>query len=139
MQPGRRHDISSSLFLQENCKPERQIAPIRRSKCWRRALRKLELKFLEVDTRRDALTERRSMLSSLCRGTTVTSSISHKKATSEGISPEGKGNAIVDGVLWFRHGVERVQKIRACTCPSSRLGREPHHGFSNDVCMDALP
>ena len=32
----------------------------------------------------DALTERRSMLSRRCRGSTVTSSMSHKKATSGG-------------------------------------------------------
>lgn len=35
--------------------------------------------------------------SSLCRGTTVTSSISQRKATSAGTRPEGMGRAIVDG------------------------------------------
>lgn len=40
-------------------------------------------------------TESNCIVSSLCRGTTVTSSISHKKAISEGTSPRGKGNAIV--------------------------------------------
>lgn len=40
-------------------------------------------------------TERSSMLSSRCRGTTVTSSISHKKATSEGTRPWGRGRAIL--------------------------------------------
>ena len=39
-------------------------------------------------------TESRSMLSSFCLGTTVTSSISHRKATSDGTSPEGRGNAM---------------------------------------------
>jgi hypothetical protein len=33
--------------------------------------------------------------SSLCRGITVTSSISHKNATSEGVNPGGKGNAMI--------------------------------------------
>lgn len=40
-------------------------------------------------------TVRRSMLSNLCLGTTVTSSISHKKATSEGTSPGGRGRAMM--------------------------------------------
>lgn len=103
MQPRRGHDISPPLFLEENGEPERQVAPVWGSKCGCCALLKLEIQCLENRTRPDALTARRSMLSSLCRGTTVTSSISHKKATSEGISPEGKGNAIV-GVLLFCHG-----------------------------------
>jgi hypothetical protein len=34
------------------------------------------------------------MDSSRCRGTTVTSSISHRKATSEGTRPEGRGKAM---------------------------------------------
>lgn len=44
------------------------------------------------------------MESSFCLGTTVTSSISHRKATSEGTSPWGRGNAMVDvdnfGCFW---------------------------------------
>lgn len=44
-------------------------------------------------------TERRSMLSSFCRGTTVTSCISQRKAISEGTSPAGRGNAISNE--WF--------------------------------------
>lgn len=44
---------------------------------------------------RGQLTERRLRLSSLCRGITVTNSISHKKATSGGVSPGGSGSAIV--------------------------------------------
>jgi hypothetical protein len=41
------------------------------------------------------LTERSSMLSSLCLGTIVTCSISHRKATSEGTSPGGRGSAML--------------------------------------------
>lgn len=36
----------------------------------------------------------RWILSSLCLGTTVTSSISHRNATSEGTSPGGRGKAM---------------------------------------------
>lgn len=45
------------------------------------------------------LTERSSMLSRRCRGTTVTSSISHRKATSEGTRPNGRGKAMVSCVV----------------------------------------
>ena len=40
------------------------------------------------------LTPSRLRLSSRCRGTTVTISISHRKATSIGVSPGARGNAI---------------------------------------------
>lgn len=46
------------------------------------------------------LTPNRSMLSSLWRGTTVTSSISQRKATSEGMRPVGRGRAIGGGGAW---------------------------------------
>lgn len=41
------------------------------------------------------LTPRSSRPSSRCRGMTVTSSISQRKATSEGESPGGRGNAMM--------------------------------------------
>lgn len=41
------------------------------------------------------LTERSSILSSLCLGTIVTCSISHRNATSEGTSPGGRGSAML--------------------------------------------
>lgn len=44
---------------------------------------------------RNELTESRCILSSFWRGTMVTCSISHKKATSEGTSPVGRGRAIL--------------------------------------------
>lgn len=40
------------------------------------------------------LTPNKSRLSSRCRGTTVTISISHKNATSIGVRPGGKGKAM---------------------------------------------
>jgi hypothetical protein len=40
-------------------------------------------------------TLRRGMDSSLCRGTTVTISISQRKATSDGTRPGGRGNAML--------------------------------------------
>lgn len=45
-----------------------------------------------------ALTPSSSRDSSLCRGVIVTSSISHKKPTSLGVSPGGRGSAILSGV-----------------------------------------
>lgn len=39
------------------------------------------------------------MLSRRWRGTTVTSSISHRKAASEGTRPRGRGKAMVLGVV----------------------------------------
>jgi hypothetical protein len=47
------------------------------------------------------LTPSRFKLSSLWRGTTVTSSISQRKATSIGVKPGCKGNAMMVGILCF--------------------------------------
>ena len=73
----------------------------------------------------DALTERRSMLSNLCLGTTVTSSISQRKATSEGVRPGGRGRAMLRalGRGW------KLQRLRwsGQSCPSVEES-QPHHG-----------
>lgn len=100
MQPRRRHNIRPALFLQEQRQPQRQVGTVRRAEGRRRALSSvLEGVPLQAGTTRwDALTERRSMPSSRWRGTTVTSSISLRKETSEGTSPVGSGNAIVVGL-----------------------------------------
>lgn len=53
------------------------------------------------------LTPINSRLSSFCRGITVTISISHKKATSDGVRPGGRGNAMVD---WRIEGMELIRR-----------------------------
>lgn len=59
------------------------------------------------------------MLSSLCLGTTVTSSISQRKATSVGTRPEGSGRAMVD-VLGAR---TMAGKLRRRTAAKVNLQR----------------
>jgi hypothetical protein len=63
------------------------------------------------------------MLSSLCLGTIVTSSISHKKATSDGTSPGGRGKAMAvrDG---NDHGVQAV--VRSRIALTGRTGLDGH-------------
>lgn len=48
------------------------------------------------------LTPRSSSPSSRCRGTTVTSSISQRKATSGGVKPGGKGDAMMTELRLFQ-------------------------------------
>lgn len=71
------------------------------------------------------------MLSSLCRGTTVTSSISHRKATSEGTSPEGRGKAIFENYSCGFSGRVCEWCNGALWCPSSVFQIHPTMAFSS--------
>lgn len=50
-----------------------------------------------TDNHRSGLTPSNCSPSSRCRGMTVTSSISQRKAVSGGVRPTGRGSAIVEG------------------------------------------
>lgn len=99
MEPRRGHNVGASLFFEKDGEPQGQIGSVGRAQLGSRALlqlvRNVIRSFYTVLTRLEQLTERSSMLSSRWRGTTVTSSISHKNATSEGIKPGGRGKAML--------------------------------------------
>lgn len=52
------------------------------------------------ETLAEMRTPRSSSPSSLCRGITVTCSISHRKPTSEAVRPGGRGNAMLECRTW---------------------------------------
>lgn len=108
MEPRRGHDVCAALPLEEKGEPKWYLAPRGGPKFWCRTLQRQTLAGLflpfasggivaatrSARVRGQILTPNRSMLSSLWRGTTVTSSISQRNATSEGTRPTGKGSAI---------------------------------------------
>lgn len=104
VEPRGREDVGAALALEEEGEPEGNIASSGRSEGWCWALWGADVSHspargAEVTATRpthgvSTLTPNRSILSSLWRGTTVTSSISQRKATSEGVRPAGKGRAI---------------------------------------------
>lgn len=66
------------------------------------------------------------MLSNRCLGTTVTSSISHRKATSEGTSPGGRRRAMVDGTatdrrVWSRTDARTLEFGLTSDSPSFNI------------------
>lgn len=87
------------------------------------------------------LTPSNCRLSSRCRGITVTSSISHRKAISDGRRPAGNGNAIVrykDNVQSLvrvkralYYGVDASQK----TCFTFRGANAGDHGGQGQLCQ----
>lgn len=87
-------------------------------------------------------TPRSSMLSSRCRGMTVTSSISHKKATSFGTRPLGNGRAIFflarrDVMLKLDCVGARSGHAKKCpsNCETRPSGRIDLH-FSNETGLN---
>lgn len=83
------------MFLEEEGEPEGDLAAVGRAKGRRFSLSwKEKLGTVSMQEQKDMLTPSSSMLSRRCRGTIVTISISARKATSDGVSPGGKGWAI---------------------------------------------
>lgn len=113
VQPWRRENVGAALAFEEESKPEGNVASLRWVQRFEGPL--LHVSFLPavwegtriwpcnlVEGRltcvggvRGVHTPSSSRPSSLWRGMTVTSSISHRNAISGGVSPGGRGNAIV--------------------------------------------
>jgi len=105
-EPGWWEDVSSSLAFEEEGEPEGQRRAMRRAESRRWALWMLDLvgeknwkgeESVWWGWRGQVLTPRRFRLSSRWRGITVTISISQRKATSIGVKPVCRGNAMVGG------------------------------------------
>lgn len=121
MEPCRGHDIGASLLFEKNCQPERQVGAV-----WRAKLRSRALLFIWLEDEgkgssryMEWLTERSSMLSRRWRGTTVTSSISHRKAASEGTRPRGRGKAMV----WVVVMLVTAWGVMSCSASKLRVSR----------------
>lgn len=103
VQPWWWEDVRAALALQQESQPQWDIISMRWYKRFDRALCRFSDPTFHTRVCKDCArrgaggvhTPRSSSPPSLCRGMTVTSSISHRKAISGGVSPGGRGNAII--------------------------------------------
>ncbi len=99
-------DVGAALAFEEEGKPEGEVGAVRWAevRCWALGGGMLVMR-LRGDEEKGVCggvdggerTERRFRLSRRCRGTTVTISISQRKATSIGVRPACRGNAMIVG------------------------------------------
>jgi hypothetical protein len=130
VQPGRGEDVGAALFFEEEGEPEGEVGSVWGAEGGGFALfvggfgEFLFFCFVglfggaeEEEGWGGGVTLNKSMLSNRWRGTTVTSSISARKATSAWVRPGGRGSAIAGLVVW-RVGSELIgmspRHVRVC-------------------------